>query len=406
MVLGGLLQLITLNIHAQNLDSTNYTLLGPTMDSGAGITNSANYSNLVGTSPIDQYTIISTNYSLRGGTATFIEAYVPTIICLETSTTTGTTNCTGVPGGNGMQGVCSSPGCYDRAKIEINTQGNAADARFAIQISTTSDFSSNIQYITGATRIPKNTLAVSDFLFKCEWEGTISVGYCGAANTTWQKYNILGLNPGTTYYMRVAGLKGSSTDGSFTQSAWGPSVSVSTQNTSISFDVDIATSTAGSSSQPYIINVLNIIPDTVYTSTDYIIFRSTTNALNGMRLLIKGNNGYLENVANAQNIPSANGDLASQSEGWGLRNDSTTNSQINGGYLGTITVSSSPTDFTDTGATHRIGGITTSFIKLFDSNTLPLNTGVSGYKVKVKTDYSKKPGTYSDILTVIPVGSF
>ncbi len=394
-------------IYAQNLDSTNYTLLAPTFDSISGIANSTNYSTLNGSSPVDEYTITSTTYQATGGTGKFVEANVPSITCFETSTTSGTTTCTGVPGGNGMQGVCSQPGCYDRAKVEINTQNNPADTRYALQVSTTSDFSSGIFYVTGSTHIIKNTaLLVSDFLFKCEWEGTISVGYCAATNTTWQKYDILGLTPGTTYYVRSSALHGSSTDGSFTQSAWGPSATVATQNTSVALDVDIATSTAGSSSPPYILTMTGLIPGVVYTSNEYIIFRLTTNALNGIQMQIKGLNGGLLNSVTSSQINAVNADLAGVTSGYGLRNDSTTNSQINSGYIGTITVSSTPSDFTDSGAAAKVGAPTTTFVKLFDSNSLPLDTGVTGYKVKVKSALSQTQGVYSETITFVPTGSF
>lgn len=390
-------------VHAQNVDSANYTLIQPTTDSVNGISDSTNYSVLIDSSPISDYTISSSNYDLKGGTAAAIEAFVPEITCLESSTTGGTTACTGIPGTDGMQGVCSEPGCYDRVKLEIDANSNPLDARYAIQVSTVSDFSSNVSYVTGATRLLKNTLAITDFLYKCEWEGTISVGYCAAANTTWQRYNIIGLVPGTTYYMRVAALKGSDTNGSFTQSPWGPSQSVLLQNTTISIDVDIAPSTAGSSSPPYILTMQNVTPNAISTSNDYIIFRLTSNALSGTDLLIKGQNGALQNGSNQ--ILNVNADLASNN-GYGLRNDSTTNSSQNAGTIGTIAVSSTPSDFTDTGATDKVGSPTTAFVKLFSSNSQPLDNGVSGYKVKVKPSSSTPPGLYTEILTCIPVGRY
>lgn len=398
--------IFTSSVDAQNLDSTTYTLIGPNLSATTGITESTSYSALSSGNPMDDFTVSSSTYTARGTSQPFFEAFVPELICLETSTTSGTTNCTGIPGSDGMRGVCSSPGCYNRAKIEINVSGNPDDVKYALQISTDSNFASNVYYVSGITKLLKTDLELTDFLYKCEWEGTVSAGYCGSPNTTLQKYNILGLNPSTTYYVRASSFQGVDESEIFSQSDWGPSLSVATQATSITFDIDVASSTAGSSTPPYIISNLQILPESIYTTTDYIVFRVTSNALNGAEVQIKGENGELENAATADVISAFTGDLAGTANGYGVRNDSATNSQINSGYLGDITVAASPIDFTDVGATHKVGGPTTSFVKLFDSNSLPIFTGVSAYKVKVKADFSKRPGSYQERLVILPFGIY
>jgi hypothetical protein len=393
-------------VNAQDLDSTNYKLLAPSFDSTLGKADSTNYSNLINSSPVDDYITTSTNYRNRGGTAEFIEAKVPSVTCFETSTTSGTTNCTGIPGSDGMRGVCSNPGCYDRAKIEINTQNNPDDVKYAIQIATNAAFTTGVQYISGANRFPKTSLTLSDFLYKCEWEGTVYSSYCVSGNTTYTKYNILGLTPNTLYYLRVSALKGATSAASFTQSDWGASVTATTQNTSLSFDIDIAPNTSTSTNPPYKLSTVNIIPESTFTSADYVVFKTTTNALNGIQVGIRTNANNLVNSVSGDTIASYTGDLDSTTSGFGLRNDSSTNSQTNSGNLGTITVSSSPTDFTDSGATNRVGGPSTTLTNLFTSNSLPLFNGVSGYKLKVRADYSKAAGEYNQTLTVIPTGIY
>lgn len=407
LVITVLISIIAVPLYAQNLDSNTYTLIGPNMSATTGITESSTYSALSTGNPLDDFTVSSTSYTSRGTSQAFFEAEVPQVTCFETSTNSGTTICSGIPGSDGMRGVCSSPGCYNRAKLEINVSGNPADVKYAIQISTDSNFASNVFYVSGTTKLLKANLALTDFLYKCEWEGTISAGYCGGANVTLQKFNILGLNANTTYYVRVAAFHGVDAAGIFSQSDWGPSASAATQNTSITFDIDVATSTAGSSTPPYSISNIQILPENIYTTTDYIIFRVTSNALNGAEVQIKGLGGELLNSATSDTITAYTGDLAGATNGYGVRNDSTTNSEINtSGYLGTITVASTPTDFTDAGATHKVGGPTTSFVKLFDSNSLPVYTGVSAYRVKVKADFSKRPGNYVENLVVLPFGIY
>ncbi|MEP7103632.1 MAG: hypothetical protein ABI721_02920 [Candidatus Dojkabacteria bacterium] len=393
--------LVPNKIFAQDVDSTTYRLVAPSIgESENGITTSQNFTSLNDSSPVDDFTTTSTNYSLTGGTAKFSEANVPSITCFETSTSSGTCSI----GTNGMQEVCSSPGCYDRAKFLINAQNNPDDTRYAVQISTSSAFTSNVFYVEPVTRLIKSALTVSDFVYKCDWEGTTLAGFCGSSNTTWQKYNILGLSPNVTYYIRIAALHGSSTDGSFTQSAWSSSANTTTQNTSLSVDIDIATSTAGSSTPPYIISLGTMVAGSITTSTNYIITRLTTNAISGITMYITGTNGGLLNGVNL--IANVNADLAVSTEGYGLRNDSTTNSSSFSSFIGIITVSSTPSDFTDAGATNKVGSPTTAFVPLFTSNSLPLHTGVSGYRVKAKPLITRSTGSYTETITYIPVGSY
>mgnify|MGYP005837027001 CR=1 FL=1 len=401
-----LITLISFPIYAQNLDSSNYTLLAPSIETNNGIIESTNYSALVNSSSVDDFTSSSSNYSILGGTANFIEAAVPTILCFETSTTSVTTNCQGIPGGDGMRGICSSPGCYDRAKIEINTQQNPGDVKYAIQIATNSSFTSGVQYIAGSNRFPKPNLTINDFLYKCEWEGIIDGSYCVSTNTTYQKYNILGLTPGTLYYLRAAALKEINNNGTFTQSEWSPAVTAATENPSLSFDIDIAANTSTSTNPPYILSVNNIIPESTFTSSNNIIIKTTTNALNGINTYVRSNNGNLTHVSTGDTIPTYSGDLDLVSNGFGLRNDSATNGQTNSGYLGSINVNTSPIDYSDSGAVNKVGGVSTTFTELLNSNSLPLLNGVSGFKLKAKTDFSRSAGQYNETLTIIPFGIY
>jgi hypothetical protein len=406
-ILGLSLILAPQTLLAQNLDSTNYRLVQPTVEPISEINESTNYKILNNSSQVNSFTTYSSTYRSRGGTATFIEANVPTVSCFETITTGVTTTCTGTPqaSGNGMQSVCALPGCYDRAKLEINTEGNPDDTQYAIQISKSADFSTNNFYIDGTTHLPKTSLTINDFLFKCEWEGTALTGYCAATNATWQKFNIIGLWSNTTYYARLSALHGSDSDGNFTQSQWSPAVSVATTTPSITFNIDIASNVSGTSTAPYRITLPELTSGVINTSNDYIIFRLSTNARTGASLRGTGLNGALENTSTSDTIDSVNGDLAVLTSGYGIRNDVTTNSQVTNSYLGSVRVSNSPSDFTDAGAANKVGEIPITFVEVFDSTDLPLLTGVSAYKVKVKLG-SQPRGNYQETLTFVAVGEF
>jgi len=393
-------------VSASDIDSTNYTLLAPAIGAPiSGSEDSTNYS-LLQNSTIDSFVSSSSLFTQKGGFLGRIEANVPLLSCLEVDTNTGNTVCTGVPGSDGMQGVCGKEGCYDRAKAEIDAQGNPDDVRYALQVSTRSDFSSNIYYVDATLRTLSPTLGIDDFVPKCEWEGTVLSGICASANTTWQKYNILGLNGATAYYIRSSALHGTDTNGTFTQSAWGTSSTITTKVPTLSLDIDIAPDTTTPTNPPHNIGMGTLTPGSVITSTNMIVLRVSSNALNGVTSQIKSLNGGLKNDAGSELITSLNGDLALNNYGFGLRNDDTTNSAVDTGTLGDIVVATTPYDFSDTGAVTKVGSPVSSFSDIFDSNSLPLNTGISGYFLKAKSDISYPAGTYSDTLTFIVVGSF
>ncbi|MBA3757843.1 hypothetical protein H0X09_03190 [Candidatus Saccharibacteria bacterium] len=120
---------------------------------------------------------------------------------------------------------------YDKLKFVIGQQNNPSDAKYALQISTTSNFSSNINYVkTDLTIGP--TLTVADYQTYATWGGA-----SGA--------NIIGLSASTTYYIRSK-----ATQGQFTESGYGPSSSAATVGQSISFCLYTGASCGVPSSSP------------------------------------------------------------------------------------------------------------------------------------------------------------
>lgn len=391
------------SVNSANLDSTNYRLVEPSIgEPVGGIIESSSYKMLVDSSATDDTITTSSNYRSDAGTANFIEAAVPKVTCFETSTSSGTCSA----GSNGMQEVCSTPGCYDRAKFKIDAQGNPNDVRYAVQMSTSSTFASNNFYIDSATRLPTLSITIADFLYKCEWEGTIQAGYCGSANTTYQKFNVFGLSSNTTYYIRFSAFQGVTSDAQFTQSEWGPSANATTAVPSLTLDLNIAPDTVTNTNVPYILNFGSSPAGVVTTASDYIVLNVSTNAVSGLTTSVKGLNGQLESGSNT--IPAVNTDLdtLTVTSGWGIRNESTTNSQQYSSYLGSVTISNSPNDFTDAGAANKVGAPSSSFVTLFTSNLMPLHTGIAGFESKIKPVGATPSGLYDEIVTFIVVGDF
>src|SRR5487761_1554272 len=99
---------------------------------------------------------------------------------------------------------------YDKLQFVINAQGNnLTTALFALQVSTTSNFSSNVSYVqTDDTLSPSLTLG--DYQTYSAWGGASG------------QY-MIGLAANTAYYLRAK-----VTVGKFTESAYGPSASANT----------------------------------------------------------------------------------------------------------------------------------------------------------------------------------
>jgi hypothetical protein len=141
---------------------------------------------------------------------------------------------------------------YDRLKFVLNEGGNAADATYAISIST-DNFVSDIKYIK-ADRTIGLTLTTSDFKTYADWGGS-----AGDFVTM--------LRNNTTYYIRAKARLAN-----FTETEWGPaSPGVTTSNSSLTFSLDSS-------------NIVfdNLTPANSYTdSTKHTIMTTSTNGYNG-----------------------------------------------------------------------------------------------------------------------------
>ena len=131
---------VCIPVYATDLNSANYKIIGITTNSGGGLADSTNYSLMTITGEISANpTTYSSLYRMNLDPSANFVAEIPTLQCFETNTGTGATQCTSAPAevlSGGMQAVCGQPGCYDRARFEINPMTNPSDTLYSIEIST------------------------------------------------------------------------------------------------------------------------------------------------------------------------------------------------------------------------------------------------------------------------------
>ena len=262
---------------------------------------------------------------------------------------------------------------YNKLHLTINNANNPTDTTFIIQISSGSaTFSSNVYYVQA-----DNTLGIDKI-----WQTYSSWG--GASGI-----DIIGLFPGTTYYARVAAKRGV-----YQQGIYGPIANAATITPTLTFDL----STTSQSDPPFSVNIGNLTPGSVITSTDKITSTISTNATNGGLIYLYGtNNGLKSATANNYNISSVTNDLTSISEGYGARG--TTVTQSSGGPMGLV----SPYN----GAGQNVGIIDTSKRQLSDSSGAPVTGGQTTFELKAKaSSTTPSANDYTDILTIIATGSF
>lgn len=209
--------------------STTYEIKSYDFGSG-GISGdtSTTYSLFGNTGQVDGTSLNSTTYTNQPGLTYELAANVPGAPTLA------------IPANN-----------YDRMQITLNTSSNPSDTTYAIQASTTSNFSSNIFYVKTDDTLG-TTLASTDYQTNAIW---------GASG-----FFVTGLTGNTTYYFRVKARQGN-----YTETGWGPSSSQTTGTSSLSFSLD---SNA--------ITFANLNSGNSYTdSAKSTVLTTSTNAYNG-----------------------------------------------------------------------------------------------------------------------------
>lgn len=360
-------------IFAEELDSTNYKIVGATTNSGGGMEDSTNYSVIGSTGEISaDPRNYSTNYRLdQDPSANFVAAQ-PTVQCFET-TTDGTTDCTSGPAElltGGMVAICGPGGCYNKARFEINPNQNPTDTLYSIEIST-DNFVSNLEYIDGSTFRPESSSNhdINDFRTETVWET--------------EDFNIQGLISGTQYYIRITALHGD-----FTQSDYSFAAETTTAGGTISFDIDIATSsgTTTESASPYSISFSGsyelVSGAAAMTAPNLIWLDIESSADGGVAVLQAGDNGGLTSPTTSQTITSATANLDDVDAGFGLQSfyiDYDDSSSFYGDLTTTTNYS---------GSINNVGIINTSNSKIYDGDG-PIVSGRVALEIIAKAGTDK-----------------
>jgi hypothetical protein len=377
------------------LESDNYKILDSQVDSGGGAGDSAsgNYSLLQSFgNPTADSRLTSGSYAMGAGFPNGIIANVPKILCAETDTTTGGT-CY-FPNSYGAQGECGSPGCADRAKVEIDPQENPIDTLYLVIIEDTD--TSTTYYVQSDLSI-STTYDINDYMTKCTFEGRDTRdASCDDSSSTAiakQRYNILGLRPGVTYNVSSRALSGD-----FTETQIGPSSSFTTEHVTLILDIDIGTVSTVENDPVYQVD-LGVLPiSSGVTATDTIWLDMGTNNPGGLNVYTKDLYDGLKNTASATVIPSEAEDVytdPNSNGGFGLKT-----SYANQTRLGPLQKAA----LYDTAGANEVGNLSSTLEQLifYTSSTASsdgqITEGRGGLTVKAKTPASIEGGDYEDTI--------
>jgi len=268
---------------------------------------------------------------------------------------------------------------YDKLHFVIDQQDNPSDALYAMQVSTTSDFSSGITYVQADNTLGA-TLTTADYQTYTTWGGAAGG-------------NIVGLNASTTYYIRAK-----ATQGQFTESAYGPSSNAATVGQQISFC--LYTSDGGSG---------NCSSSTHTTSFSGLVAGSVSSASNSLDLTFStnadsGGNVYIYSTGKLQSTTVPSGTINSVTVTGGTPVDLTS---LSSGYGAQVSSASGISVLPQyNGSGNNVGELST-IINTLLSAASPVTSGTATIQLQAKASNTTPATTdYADIVTVIAAASF
>lgn len=325
--------------------STNYKLKSFEFGSGGGTEKSSNYQldSIAGQVAGEQQ---STNYKANSGLIFVQQANVPTVTLVNSSS------------------------WYDKLLVTIGVQNNPSDATYAIAISD--DNWVTTKYVQNDNTVG-TTLGTEDYQTYTNWGGASGE-------------QIIGLAMNTTYKVKAR-----AEQGDFTESPYGPEASASTSNVTLDFDIDIS-ATDTETAAPYTVQLGSLTINGVTTATNKIWVDLSTNANNGGYVYIYDQYAGLKSTNINYTISSASTDLASATEGFGVRVDTTSSLTSLAPY---------------NGVSDNVGLIDTTVREIFNSAGAPVTAGRASIFIKAKTsNVTPAANDYADTVTLISSATF
>jgi hypothetical protein len=269
---------------------------------------------------------------------------------------------------------------YNKLHFVINPDSHdPTDAKYLIAVTTTATVNMNsasgINYVQPDGTL-SSSLSLSDYQTYTAW---------GSSTGS----SIIGLQPGTTYYVAVR-----STQGKFTESAYGPVIAQATASPSITFSL----ATSASPTPPFTVGFGTLNAGAIATAPQTITTGLTTNGASGGDVYIRGQNGGLKSTSTGYLINAITNNLSSVSEGFGAQVSSGSVGQTSGGPFSVVSPYS--------GSGNNVGLVNATIHSLFTS-AAPITGGSGGLVLKAKaaaTDIAASD--YQEILTFIASANF
>jgi hypothetical protein len=265
---------------------------------------------------------------------------------------------------------------YNELHFVIDQQNNPSNTKYSLAISS-DNFVTDTEYVQSDGTLSNTFNATNDYQTDAFWGGS-----SGSL--------IIGLLPGTAYTVKVR-----ASQGQFTESAYGPSTTVSTGTPSITFSLTTSTQ----STPPFSVDLGSLGSagfNTINTTAQTINNSLTTNGASGGNVYITGQNGGLKSAQTGNQINAVSGDLSTLSDGFGAQNVSV--GQTAGGPFTVL----SPYSVTGTNV-----GIINSTARSLYTSANPVTAGVGSLVLKAKaakTDVAAPD--YQETLTFVAAGNF
>ena len=262
---------------------------------------------------------------------------------------------------------------YNKLHLVVGPQNNSSDTKFAIAISSDSFVTT---YYVKSDNSVGGTLALTDYQTYAQWGGASGI-------------TIVGLQPSTTYSVKIKAMQGK-----YTETDWGPVASVATVSPQITFDIDVSP-TDTETVPPYAVDLGDLNPGSVVTGASRIWVDFDTNANSGGSVFVYGQNAGLKSTSAGYTIATINGDLTG-SAGFGAQAASV--AQTSGGPM------TMDTFYNLSG--NNVGLTDNSVRQIFLTNS-PVVAGRASFLIKAKSDNSVPTASdYTEALTVVASANY